>query len=242
MPKENVKKIFDGYLEKHNKINNSNINLKRSAFLIVFIFFVTLLIGIIQNYFPQSFLVSLDKQILNNIYNFRNDALLNFFYFVTLFAEASVIVVASVFISVFFWIRKQRIYIFSLWFALLVGEGLTFFEKYLFQRERPDILFRAVSESSFSFPSGHATVAVLFYGFFVYLIVKNYKSWKVRAVSFLSIILLIIFVDFSRLYLGVHYLTDVVAGNLIGLASLIFSIGIMEWIISRKQKLESFKF
>ena len=120
---------------------------------------------------------------------------------------------------------------------MIAGEGLTFFGKLVFQRERPDILLRAITENSFSFPSGHATTVVLFYGLLTYIFIRGSKSLKVRTAALSFLVVFIILVDFSRLYLGVHYLSDVIAGNLVGLATLILAIGITEWFISNKSNL-----
>ena len=98
-----------------------------------------LLIGVTQDYLVNNSLVLADIRITNLLYIFRNDTLLHIFYFITLFAESLVIIFLSVILSLFLWTHKQRIYIFSLWLALAIGEGLTFLGKYIFHRERPDI-------------------------------------------------------------------------------------------------------
>ncbi len=203
----------------------------------VFLYTLFLLIGVTQDYLVNNSLVLADIRITNLLYIFRNDTLLHIFYFITLFAESLVIIFLSVILSLFLWTHKQRIYIFSLWLALAIGEGLTFLGKYIFHRERPDIFLRTITEDSFSFPSGHATAVVLFYGFLFYLIIRSYTSLKVRTIIFSSLVLFVVLVDLSRLYLGVHYLSDVIAGNLIGLTALILSIGITEWFIEKKPKM-----
>lgn len=203
----------------------------------IFLYALFLLIGITQGFLTNSPLVSVDIRITNLLYIFRSDTLLRFFYFITLFAESLVIVILSVVLSIFLWTNKQRIHIFSLWFALAVGEGLTFLGKYIFHRERPSVFLRTITEDSFSFPSGHATAVVLFYGFLVYLIFRNYTSLKTRIAVLSSLFLFVVLVDLSRLYLGVHYFSDVIAGNLVGLSALILSVGLTEWFISKKSKI-----
>ncbi|PIT97754.1 MAG: hypothetical protein COT71_04465 [Candidatus Andersenbacteria bacterium CG10_big_fil_rev_8_21_14_0_10_54_11] len=78
-------------------------------------------------------------------------------------------------------------------------------------------------------PSGHTTVAVALYGFITYYIVRHTASWywKIQAAS--TGILIIAAVGFSRLYLGVHFLSDVLAGYLVGCAWLIAAVTLIEW-------------
>lgn len=92
--------------------------------------------------------------------------------------------------------------------------------KLIFYRERPDIN-RLVEESGFSFPSGHSMVATGFYGFLMYLIYKNMKNEKIRNLAIIGLTALILLIGISRIYLGVHYASDVIGGFAIALAYLI---------------------
>lgn len=102
--------------------------------------------------------------------------------------------------------------------ALLVistggSAALAFVLKAIFQRTRPEVFQTGYDASYFSFPSGHATIAVGFYGTLTMLIAWRFAGrarWTVAAVG-LALVLLI---GFSRLYLGVHYPTDILAGYL----------------------------
>lgn len=89
--------------------------------------------------------------------------------------------------------------------------------KFLIQRPRPDG-FQLVVESGYSFPSGHSMVAMAFYGFIVYLVWHYEGNRALRWARCILFSLLIVWIGVSRIYLGVHYASDVVAGLLISLA------------------------
>lgn len=95
--------------------------------------------------------------------------------------------------------------------------------KLIVARPRPNVLRLAV-EGGYSFPSGHAMVAMGFYGFLIYLIYIKVKNKKIKypLIVFLSILILLI--GISRIYLRVHYATDVIGGFIIGFIYLIFFI------------------
>ena len=107
--------------------------------------------------------------------------------------------------------------------------------KNILQRPRPEE-FRIISVTGYSFPSGHSMNSMAFYGFLIYLIyikIENkYIKWAL--ISILSV--LIILVGISRIYLGVHYTSDVLAGFLISIVYLILYIN----IINQKFNLEIF--
>lgn len=83
--------------------------------------------------------------------------------------------------------------------------------KFIIARPRPARL-RLVFEEGYSFPSGHSMVAFGFYGFLIYLICKNFENKKIKYPLVVFLSLLIIFIGISRVYLGVHYVTDVIGG------------------------------
>lgn len=98
--------------------------------------------------------------------------------------------------------------------------------KRILQRPRPEE-FRIINESGYSFPSGHSMISMAFYGFLIYLIYKNVKN-KYLKWSLIAILgILIISIGISRIYLGVHYTSDVVAGFLIAISYLIIYISII---------------
>lgn len=96
---------------------------------------------------------------------------------------------------------------------LALGGGMAFnlLLKWLYHRERPSI-HRLVEESGYSFPSGHSMAAFLFFGMMAMLLTLFVVSRAAKAVIILAAVVLILLVGISRIYLGVHYPSDVLAG------------------------------
>ncbi|MDP2137414.1 MAG: phosphatase PAP2 family protein [Candidatus Didemnitutus sp.] len=111
-------------------------------------------------------------------------------------------------------------------FILTVGGGalLNAALKHLFQRPRPLFDHPLIPASGYSFPSGHMMGAVLFYGFMAVAVVTQVNPWRWRALAPLLAFLLVILIGLSRIYLGAHYLSDVLAAAAAGLTWLAFSI------------------
>lgn len=91
--------------------------------------------------------------------------------------------------------------------------------KNIFERPRPEF-YRLIQETGFSFPSGHSMVSMAFYGYFIYIIYKKMDNFYLKWVICSILSLLIILIGISRIYLGVHYASDVLAGFCISLAYL----------------------
>ena len=83
---------------------------------------------------------------------------------------------------------------------------------------------RIINENGYSFPSGHSMISMAFYGFLIYLIYKYVKNKKLKYISITLISILIIFIGISRIYLGVHYTSDVLAGFLFSISYLIIYV------------------
>ena len=92
--------------------------------------------------------------------------------------------------------------------------------KFIVERPRPDG-FRLIDESGYSFPSGHSMISMAFYGFLIYLVYNNVQNRYVKISLIVLLSLLILLIGVSRIYLGVHYTSDVLAGFLISLSYLV---------------------
>lgn len=171
-------------------------------------------------------LVNLDTSISQYFYDLRTEEVaIPMFYFSKIGSFPFVIGIASL-VTVLLLFLKKYVYILAL-LVSLSGTGLTvYFSKPHFQRARPD-LFKYYDASSFSFPSGHSIIAVAFYGLLFYFLIRNIK--KHLGYSMAGAFIFVNFIGFSRIYLGVHYFTDVVAGFALGALWLMLAISIVEW-------------
>lgn len=107
--------------------------------------------------------------------------------------------------------------------SALGATGLNYLLKDVFARARPELWERSVNVNFYSFPSGHATVSLVIYGLIGYLLATHLsRNWRVWVV--VATVLLILAIGLSRLYLGVHWPTDVIAGYAAGLVWLIACI------------------
>ncbi|MEB3887348.1 phosphatase PAP2 family protein [Lyngbya sp. CCY1209] len=101
--------------------------------------------------------------------------------------------------------------------------------KSVFGRHRPELWERIVDVSFHSFPSGHAMISLVVYGIIAYWFAVHFRPWQWLIIS--AAIVLIVAIGFSRLYLGVHWPTDIVAGYAAGLVWLVACI--LGWEIAR---------
>lgn len=112
--------------------------------------------------------------------------------------------------------------------CLAGGAMLNFWLKYVFQRSRPDLL-HIVQEIGYSFPSGHVIASMCFYGMGTFLIMRSLSSWRGRLMVLTVAVILNVTIGMSRIYLGVHYPTDVVAGYTVGSMWVAFCISLLMW-------------
>ena len=105
--------------------------------------------------------------------------------------------------------------------------------KFIIKRPRPSDLFLII-ETGYSFPSGHSMVSLSFYGLLIYFIYKYFKNKKLKIflITFLSLI--IVLIGISRVYLGVHFVSDVISGFLLSLSYLIIFIKVINKFILKE--------
>ena len=151
--------------------------------------------------------------------------------FITNFGGAIFLVIAT--ITLFIVIKNKKIGI-SILSNVAIVTVLNQLIKRILQRPRPTE-YRIIEEKGYSFPSGHSMVSMAFYGYFIYLIYKYVKNKYVKWISIILLSLLICLIGISRIYLGVHYTSDVLGGFLISISYLIIYISAANKFIIEKE-------
>ena len=151
--------------------------------------------------------------------------------FITNFGGAIFLVIAT--ITLFIVIKNKKIGI-SILSNVAIVTVLNQLIKRILQRPRPTE-YRIIEETGYSFPSGHSMVSMAFYLYFIYLIYKYVKNKYVKWISISLLSLLICLIGISRIYLGVHYTSDVLGGFLISISYLIIYISAANKFIIEKE-------
>lgn len=105
--------------------------------------------------------------------------------------------------------------------------------KFIVKRPRPSDLFLIV-ETGYSFPSGHSMVSLSFYGLLIYFIYKYFKNKNLKIFLIMLLSLIIVLIGVSRVYLGVHFVSDVISGFLLSLSYLIIFIKVINKFILKE--------
>ena len=193
--------------------------------LICFISLILFLV-ITENVFNNE-IMKADTIGYNIVSNLISDKLTPLVNVVTWFGSATCLILLTVILFIIIKNKKA---------GLLIGTNLVIISilnqtlKSLLQRPRPTG-FRIINETGYSFPSGHSMISMAFYGFLIYLIYKNVKNKCLKFTLIISLFILIISIGLSRIYLGVHYTSDVFAGFLLSIAYLIFYCSVVDKIL-----------
>lgn len=134
------------------------------------------------------------------------------------------VIVMTLAVSAYLWIKRIRVWALTLMLAVFGGILLNFLLKHAFVRQRPHFEDPLLTLTTYSFPSGHTLMATVLYGTLCALIVSRSVSWRWRVLTILVAGVMILLVGFSRIYLGAHYLSDVLAAIAEGLAWIAFCL------------------
>lgn len=198
-----------------------------TIFLVAFLYVFALFAGIIEDLLTSDPIVAADVRIASLLVAFRTETLTSVFTWLTLLGKGPLILVLIGVLVSLLWLWRKQQCILPLLVSVLGSELFTYLGKLAFHRARPEQAIYV--EHSYSFPSGHATVAVAFYGFIGYLLVRFAPSWKRKVNLIFLTIVVILAIGLSRIYLGVHYISDVWSGFLVGALWLIIAVSLVEW-------------
>jgi membrane-associated phospholipid phosphatase len=158
--------------------------------------------------------IGIDRSILLWLHSHANSFYDHLFLFFTTLGNAEVLGPITILIVAGLLIRKQRLKAFIVFFGVFGAAAANLILKALFHRDRPALWQSAVHEASYSFPSGHAMLSCALIVSIILITWHTRARWVAVAAGVATIIL----IGISRLYLGVHYPTDIIAGWSAGLA------------------------
>lgn len=161
--------------------------------------------------------IFLDSFVYNFISKYITDNLTSIVKYLTYIGSGIVVIGITIFVFIFFKNKKYSLYMSINLISITI---LQLILKNIFSRERP-IDINLIEETGYSFPSGHSLTSMAFYGFLIYLIHISNLNKRSKIIFTTLFTIFIVVTGFSRIYLGVHYFTDVLGGFTFSLAYLI---------------------
>ena len=168
------------------------------------------------------FTQAVDEQILQFFQSQRSDLLNQIMLELTVLGSGVVLFMLVGVTAVFLWLTKHHWSVYILLMGVVGGQIMNAILNNRFERPRPSIVDKVTDVHSLSFPSGHAMTSMIVYGSIAYLVARLEPTRRLRTLTWTVMILMIVVIGISRMYLGVHYPSDVIAGYLGGLAWLAF--------------------
>ena len=159
-----------------------------------------------------------DVRFSNWLHANGSSALTRAMWIISSLHASAIVGVAAVLIGFFLWRRHEHYWVLALWLSVFGGLLLNRILKLVFHRARPHFDDPLLILTSYSFPSGHTMIATVFYGALAAFVFAKRKSWPVRIFAAALAMTLIVLVAFSRVYLGAHYLSDVLGAMAEGFA------------------------
>lgn len=199
-----------------------------TVLLLLMVYASALLVGLVEDVVTADSIVAIDYFVSQQMSLLSEAGVIRFFVLITSLASTPITCLVVLLTVVLCWAIRQYYIIIGLLVAVIGSTAFTFFSKMLFQRARPiDILLH---ESTYSFPSGHATVTIALYGFIAYMAIRFSRNFVIQVRVVMMTILLTILIGLSRILLNEHYLSDVLGGYLVGILWLMVAISITEWL------------
>ena len=210
-------------------------------------FFVSLLLGLLgsgllllmlaefHEEIAEPFLMHMDLQIQGTMHGCTSVALTKLMFGLTRIGSPAVLFPLTALIAMLFWWKHLRRDALVFLIAMVGAGSLNTLLKLYFHRARPDVLWALALEHSFSFPSGHSVFAVVLYGMLLYFSFRYLRHAWQRAGIIVVATALIAGIGLSRIYLGVHYPSDVAAGYLVGCTWLVTVVG-SDWNLRRMER------
>jgi undecaprenyl-diphosphatase len=159
-----------------------------------------------------------DQRLAEWLHGRATDPLTDLFHGITFLGNFVTLLAVTLVAVIVLWRRRERTDAVLVALAFVGAQVLSNGMKLAFRRDRPFFPDPLASESTFSFPSGHALVSLAVYGAIALMLARRLQTYRRRALLFAGVAALVAAIGFSRLYLGVHFLSDVLAGYAAGIA------------------------
>jgi membrane-associated phospholipid phosphatase len=183
-----------------------------------------------------------DQKVIDTVRLYASSAMDRFMLFITEMGSTFMLGLLLVISMIWLFVKRKNLWGMIFYFITVAGGGLlNFWLKSFFERERPNVN-RIIEADGFSFPSGHSMGSMTYYGFLGYLVIRS----KYKPLSKLGWVILfglvILLIGISRIYLGVHYPSDVLAGYMAGSVWLVLCISLLEIVsLYKENKYQSTK-
>lgn len=182
----------------------------------------------------MNFLSIFDTPVQAAIISLRSNWLTKFFLTITKLGDAKGVITVLLLAILILLFIKKRLETVVIMLSVIGGHLLIESLKLLFQRPRPTVTWLAFA-SGYSFPSGHSLITVSLYGLIALLLFKYLKPSCLKKILIILFLLVPVLVGISRIYLGVHYPTDVLAGWFSGFLWIKFCFWIINHLEQQKQ-------
>ena len=196
----------------------------RNNLIVIGIFI--LLFVIVTMFISNGLTKDIDNSVYSFIISFRCNFLDNYFKLITKLGNVTYVIIVLG-ICVLFIRNKNVVY---LCFSMSLSVIFNYIIKHIIKRDRPNIL-RLISQGGYSYPSGHTMISLCCYGYLFYYVYKYVKNKYLRISLLVLLSLIIISIPISRIYVGVHYFSDIVGGLLLGGVILFIVIRYGKYII-----------
>ena len=209
-----------------------NIDKKNGLYLtigtVITSIFLFIFFNFMEDIFDVSSLMVFDKNVIMVIESIRTPILNKIMAFITYMGNSYAIAISFLIILVLLIILKKWRYLYSLFISISSYAVFVILVKNIIGRQRPPLANALIILEDFSFPSGHSYIAVAFYGLIIYFVFDLIKNNRIKYLILAFGTVFILSLGFSRLYLGVHWPSDVFAGLAAAIALITVIITILE--------------
>jgi undecaprenyl-diphosphatase len=198
----------------------------------VFLALALLLSGVVEDVVERDFIVKFDHWVATAMVQAHTESVVSVFYAITLLGIPNIIVPLWIIALVTLSVRGNRYWALPLFISFIGSISMSSMGKYVFARPRPiEALF---VEHSPSFPSTHSTLAMSFYAVCFYLLWRRSSVWNRQVLIAFAGMSFVLLLSGSRIIIGVHYVSDVLAGLLLGSLWFVIAISLYEWLNFKK--------